>query len=172
MKNRMASKYSHQLITGTSFGITSGTISALGLIIGLVFATEDPFVVVAGLVVMAIADGLADACGMHVAEESEIDGEGVSAHTSKEVWITTALCFISVCGFTLSLSIPILLFPLETAVPIAIAYGMLLLTIFNAYIAKIKNERPIKMILEHILIASFVIIISYFVGDLMAPFAG
>ena len=113
---------------------------------------------------MATADGLADACGLHVAEESEIDGEGGSAHTSKEVWIITAFTFISVCGFTLNLSIPILFFPLETAVPIAIAYGMLLLTVFNAYIAKIKNERPIKTILEHILLSVFVIIISYLVG--------
>jgi VIT1/CCC1 family predicted Fe2+/Mn2+ transporter len=169
--DEMAQKYSHQLITGISFGITSGTITALGMLVGLESATSDPKVVVAGLVVMAVADGLADACGLHVAEESETDGGGGSKHTHKEVWLTTVITFLSVCGFILTFAIPVLLFQLETAVPLAIAWGMLLLIVFNLYVAKIKNERPIKIILEHILIATVVIVISYWIGDLIATLA-
>jgi VIT1/CCC1 family predicted Fe2+/Mn2+ transporter len=166
----MARRYFHQLITGISFGLTSGTITALGMIVGLDSATSSKLVVVAGLVVMAVADGLADACGLHVAEESELDGGGPK-HSQKEVWLTTAFTFFSVCGFILTFAIPILLFPLETAIPIDIAWGMFLLIVFNFHIAKIKGENPIKIILEHVLIAVVVIIISYWIGNLIATHA-
>ncbi len=163
----MAQKYSHQLTTGISFGLTSGVITALGLIVGLHSATSSKLAVVAGIIVMAIADGLADAVGFHMVEEAEVE-KGKVKHTSKEIWLTTGITFLSVSGFILTFAIPVLLFPLETAVFLAIAWGMLLLIPLNFYIAKIRKEAPVKLILEHVLLALFVIIISYWVGDLIA----
>lgn len=169
----MAQKYSHQLTTGISFGLTSGVITALGLIVGLhsatshLPATSSKLAVVAGIIVMAIADGLADAAGFHMAEEAEVE-KGRAKHTSKEIWLTTGITFLSVTGFILTFAIPIWLFPLETAVFLAIAWGMLLLILLNFYIAKIRKAAPMKLIFEHVLLALFVIIISYWVGDLIA----
>lgn len=163
----MAQKYSHQLITGISFGLTTAVITSLGMIVGMHSATSSKLAVVAGIVVMAIADGLSDAVGLHTAEEAEVEN-GRSKHTSKEIWLTTLFAFLSVSGFTLTFAIPILLFSLETAVFLATAWGMLLLILLNFYIAKIRKENPIKLISEHILLATFVIIISHVVGSLIA----
>ena len=44
--------YSHQLITGISFGLTSAVITSLGLIVGLNSATSSKLAVVAGIVVL------------------------------------------------------------------------------------------------------------------------
>lgn len=136
------------------------------MIVGLNSATSSKLAVVAGIIVMAIADGLADAMGLHLAEESEIEN-GKAKHTSKEVWLTTIFTFLSVSGFCLTFAIPILLFPLRIAVFLAIAWGMLLLVFLNFYIAKMKGERAVKPIFQHILIAVFVIIVSYGVGNLI-----
>ena len=159
-------KYFHQLITAVSFGSTSGIITALGMIVGLQSATSSKLAVVAGITVMAIADGLADAAGLHLSEESEIEG-GKAKHTSREVWITTFLTFFSVCGFILTFAVPLLLFQLETAVLISVGWGLLLLVALNLYIAKIKNESPVKLVFEHILLALFVIVVSYLTGSLV-----
>lgn len=163
----MAQKYSHQLTIGISFGLTTAVITSLGMIVGLYSATSSKLVVVAGIVIMAIADGLSDAIGLHCVEEAEIE-KGKAKHTPKEVWLTTIFTFLSISGFTLTFVIPILLFPLETAVPLAIAWGILLLIILNFHIAKIRKERPMKIISEHVLLALFVIIISYWIGGLIA----
>lgn len=163
----MAQKYSHQLITGISFGLTTAVITSLGMIVGMHSATSSKLAVVAGIVVMAIADGLSDAVGLHTAEEAEVEN-GRRKHTSKEIWLTTLFAFLSVSGFTLTFAIPILLFPLETAVFLAIAWGMLLLILLNFYIAKIRKENPTKLISEHILLAIFVVIVSHVVGSLVA----
>ena len=162
----MAKKYSHQLLTGISFGLTSAVITSLGMIVGLNSATSSRLAVGAGIIVMAVADGLADAMGLHLAEESEIEN-GKVKHTSKEVWLTTAVTFFSVSGFCSTFAIPILLFPMKLAIFLAVSWGILLLVILNFYIARIKKERPLKLILQHILLAIFVIAISYEIGNLI-----
>lgn len=163
----MTQRYFHQLLTGISFGLTSGVITALGMIVGLHSATSSRLAVVAGIIVMAMADGLADAAGLHMAEETEIE-KGRVKHTTKEIWLTTLFTFLSVFGFILTFAIPLLIFPLKTAVFLAIGWGILLLILLNFYTAKIKKESPIKLISEHILLALFVIIICYWLGNLIA----
>ena len=147
--------------------MTSGVITALGMIVGLNSATSSRLVVIAGIIIMAIADGLADAAGLHISEESELE-EGRAKHTPKEIWLTTLFTFLSVAGFILTFVIPILVFPLKTAVYVAIAWGMFLLVILNFNIAKAKKERPIKLISEHILLALFVIVVTGYVGKSIA----
>ncbi|MCW1309364.1 MAG: hypothetical protein QXP04_01590, partial [Candidatus Nanoarchaeia archaeon] len=62
--------------------------------------------------------------------------------------------------------IPVLLFELNTAIIISIVYGFLLIALFSYYIAKQeKTEKPFKVVLEHLLIAILVIIITHYVGD-------
>jgi VIT1/CCC1 family predicted Fe2+/Mn2+ transporter len=167
----MIKKYSHQLTTSISFGLTSGVITALGMIVGLHSATTSRLVVVAGIIIMAIADGLADAAGLHLSEESEIE-KGKVKHTAKEVWLTTLFTFLSVAGFILTFVIPILIFPLRTAVLVAIGWGILLIIVLNFKIAKARKENPIKLISEHILLVLFVIAVSYYVGHLIAKWVG
>jgi VIT1/CCC1 family predicted Fe2+/Mn2+ transporter len=167
----MFKRYSHQLTTGVSFGLTSGVITALGMIVGLHSATTSRLVVVAGIIIMAIADGLADAAGLHLSEESELE-KGKSKHTAKEVWLTTLFTFVSVAGFILTFVIPILIFPLGTAVLVAIGWGILLLVVLNFSIAKARKENPIRLIAEHILLALFVIVVSHRVGHLIAGWIG
>jgi hypothetical protein len=69
----MAPKYLQQLITGVSFGLTTAVITSLGMIVGMHSATTSKSAVVAGIVIMAIADGLSDAVSLHTAEEAEVE---------------------------------------------------------------------------------------------------
>ena len=167
----MNHKYSHQLRTAISFSLTAGVISALGMIVGLNSATSSRLAVIAAIVILAISDGLADAAGMHMAEETEIE-EGKAKHTTKEVWMTTIVTFLSGSVIVLTFVIPILIFPLRTAVAFAIGWGMLLIILLNIYVARIKKESTIKLITEHLLVALFVIIISNWLGNMIAIWLG
>lgn len=163
----MANRYKHQIVTAASFGLTSGVISALGMMVGLQSATGSKLVVVTGIIIMAIADGLADAAGMHLSEEAEAE-KGRNKHTRKEVWLVTLLTMASVIGVVLTFAVPIILLPLGTAVLAAVLWGMLLLILLNYYVAKSNGENPVKMIAEHLLLAIALIIISNWVGSLIA----
>jgi VIT1/CCC1 family predicted Fe2+/Mn2+ transporter len=165
----MEHKFSHQIITGVSFGLTSGVITAIGLIMGLYAATSSKTAVISGIIVMAVADGLADAAGLHTSEEAETE-KGKVKHTSKETWRTAIFTFLSVSGFILTFAVPLLLFPIETAVYIDIAWGLMLLILLNFQIAKITNRNPAKLISEHIILALFVIVVSNWIGTTIAKF--
>ncbi|NIM45515.1 MAG: hypothetical protein GTN80_07715 [Nitrososphaeria archaeon] len=163
----MIRRYSHQFITGISFGLTTAVITSLGMIVGLHSATSSKLAVVAGIVIMAVADGLSDSVSLHIVEEAEVEKERAK-HTPKEIWLTTLFTFLAVSGFSLTFLIPILIFTLKTAVAVSIAWGILLLIFLNFYIAKIRKANPVKLISEHILLAIIVIIISYLIGNLIA----
>ena len=149
----------HSLKTGFSFGLTSGVITTLGLMVGLHSGTHSKLVVIGGILVIAIADSLSDALGIHLSEESE------NKHTTKEIWEATLSTFLSKFAFTLTFIIPLLLFQLYTAIIVSIAWGLSLLCIFSFFIAKEQKAKPWRPIVEHLAIAVAVIITTHYVGD-------
>ncbi|MCD6232558.1 hypothetical protein J7K28_08075 [Candidatus Aerophobetes bacterium] len=149
----------HSLKTGFSFGLTSGIITTLGLISGLHSGTRSKFVIIGGILIIAIADAFSDALGIHISEESE------NKHTAKEIWESTISTFVAKFIFAMSFVIPILLLPLLIAIIVSIGWGLSLLGIFSFYIAKEQRAKPWKVIMEHLLIALVVISITHYVGD-------
>ena len=154
--------FSHQIFTGLSFGLTSAIISSLGIIVGLYSATSLKTAVIAGIIILAITDGLADAMGIHLSEESE------NKHSSREIWLSAFFTFLGICIFTLSFLIPILLFPFPLFVWISIFWGLSLLSLLSFYLAKNQKKNVFKIIFEHNLIAILVIIVTYWFGNLIA----
>lgn len=144
---------------GFSFGLTSGIITTLGLIVGLHSSTGSATVVIGGIMVIAIADALSDALGIHISEEAE------NRHTTKEIWESTIVTFLSKFVFALTFIIPILLLPLSTAIIVSIIWGLSLIGFFSFYIAQKGPEKPYKVVLEHLGIAILVIAITHYIGD-------
>ncbi len=145
---------------GLGFGLTSGIITTLGLLVGLNYGTNSKKAVLGGILVIAIADALSDSLGIHVSEEA-----GSKTTTNKEIWASTFSTTFSKFLFSLTFVIPILLFSLDLAVAISIVWGILLLFFFSCYIAKKRKESQLKAAFEHISIAVVVIIITYFIGN-------
>ena len=144
---------------GFGFGLTSGIITTIGLMVGLNSGTHSKTVVLGGILFIAIADSLSDALGIHISEES-----GSKRVTKKQIWESTTSTFLFKFIFALSFIIPILILSLQTAVIVSVVWGLALLTIFSFYIAKKKNKSPGKAIAEHLIIAIIVIVTTHFVG--------
>jgi VIT1/CCC1 family predicted Fe2+/Mn2+ transporter len=149
----------HPLKVGFSFGLTSGIITTLGLIVGLHSSTHSRLVIIGGILTIAIADAFSDALGIHVSEESE------AKHTTKEIWQSTIATFLSKFVFAMTFVVPILLLSLTTAVVVSIVWGLSVLGVFSYYIAKEQKAKPWRAVLEHMLIALVVIGITHYVGD-------
>jgi len=149
----------HSFKIGFSFGVTSGIITTLGLIVGLHSGTHSKLVVIGGILIIAIADAFSDALGIHISEESE------NKHSSKEIWESTISTFISKFAFASTFLIPILLLELSTAIIISVIWGLLVLAILSFNIAREQQKKPWKIISEHIIIALLVIITTHYVGD-------
>ncbi len=151
----------HSLKTGLSFGLTSGIITTLGLLVGLSSTTGSNLIVISGILTIAIADSFSDALGIHISEESE------NKHTDKEIWAATASTFLSKLFFALTFIVPVLLLPIIAATVVSIVWGLSMLGIFTYYIARELGSSPWKATMEHLGIAVLVIALAHGAGVLI-----
>ena len=150
---------------GLGFGLASGTITTLGLIIGLNSGTGSRAVILGGILVIAVADALSDALGMHISEESEKNAK------AKDVWESTVSTFLFKFIVALTFVIPILLLNLQVAIVVSILWGLILLSAFSFYVARDRGMNPLHAVMEHIVIAAVVIVVTNFVGRWVASFS-
>lgn len=143
---------------GFSFGLTSATITTLGLIIGLDASTGSQMVVATGILTIAVADAFSDALGVHVAKEAE------GNFSQKEVWRATLYTFLSKFIFALTFLFPILLLASPWSLVVAILWGLIILIILNYYIARDSGKKVGPIIFEHLFVAVIVIFFSRLAG--------
>lgn len=154
----------HSFKIGFSFGLTSGIITTLGLIVGLHASTHSRLVVIGGILIIAITDAFSDAMGIHMSEESE------GKHSTKEIWESTICTFLTKFIFALTFVAPVLLLPLTTAIIVCVLWGVVLITLFSLYLARQQGTRFWRVASEHLLIMGLVIIVTHYVGDLVNKF--
>jgi VIT1/CCC1 family predicted Fe2+/Mn2+ transporter len=150
------------LRAGFSFGLTSGVITTLGLMVGLHSGTHSVLAVTGGIITISIADAFSDALGIHLSEESK------GTHSVQEIWETTVATFFAKALFALSFLVPVLLLDLATAIAVAVVWGLSLVCLLSYKLATDQGEQPLKVIGEHLLIALLVIVTTHYLGDWVA----
>jgi VIT1/CCC1 family predicted Fe2+/Mn2+ transporter len=147
------------LKVGITFGSTSGVITTLGLIVGLHSGTHSKLAMVGGILTIAIADAFSDALGIHISQES------TNTKSEKHIWVATVATFLSKFLFAMTFLFPVLYFDFLAAIVFSVAWGLLVLTALSYQIARNQKQKPHRVILEHIVIALTVVVITHFVGD-------
>ena len=148
--------------TGLFFGATSGVITTIGLIVGLNAGTQSIIAVLGGILVIAVADAMSDALGIHLAEESDPDTD------HEHVWAATIATFLTKFVFSISFAVPLLLLPLGSAVIASVAWGMLVIVVLSYFLARLQGESPLLIIAEHVGIAIAVVVLSHYIGVFVA----
>lgn len=151
-----------QIRKGLGFGLTSGVITTLGLIVGLDVSTGSRLAVIAGILVIAIADSLSDAMGIHISEEATYK------KSTKQIWEATIATFLFKFFFAIIFVIPFLLFELLTAVYLSIGWGLFLIIIYSYDLGIKTKTKPYKVIAEHVFLTILVILASYLAGKAAA----
>jgi vacuolar iron transporter family protein len=147
------------LRTGIHFGLTSGVITTLGLIVGLHAGTHSTLAVVGGVLTIAVADACSDALGIHISEEGEY------VHSTREIWQATVATFVSKFLMALTFLVPVWFCELATAIPVSIVWGLLVITVLSYQLARSQGVWPGKVIAEHLTIAVLVIALTHVLGD-------
>ena len=114
---------------GISFGLVSGVLTTLGLLIGLGVSTQSKVAVIGGILTIAIADALSDSFGVHLSQESSGD------NTQKQVWEATFATFFSKFFFALTFLIPILIFNISLSLIVSVIWGLILISVLSLLIS-------------------------------------
>ena len=144
--------------TGLFFGATSGVITTVGLITGLNAGTHSVAAVLGGIFVIAVADAMSDALGIHLAEEADPDA------TAHHIWSATISTFINKFIFAISFAVPLLLLPLDQAVIASLIWGTIVIIALSYFLARAQNASPFLIVAEHLGIAILVVVFSHSIG--------
>ncbi len=152
-------KRSHK--SGLGFGVTSGIITPLGLIVGLYSGTHSTSIIISGILTIAIADAFSDSLGIHVSKESD------ESYSVREVWEATLTTFFSKFSFAVAFTIPFIVLETKTAVLISVLVGIIVLGCLSYFVAKNRGDSPWRAVFEHCLIALIVVAVTYFLPMLL-----
>jgi len=116
-------------------------------------------IIISTLLVLAIADNISDSFGIHIYRESQ--------SMSNKSLINTLSNFLTRFAVTLVFILLILFLPLQYAILSSVIIGLSLLSILSYQIAINQKMNPYLAILQHIGVAAIVIIVSYFLGQMI-----
>jgi VIT1/CCC1 family predicted Fe2+/Mn2+ transporter len=140
-----------------SMGATAAIITSMGLIAGLTQSDAMRQTTIAGLLIIAIADNVADSLGIHIYKESE-------GAKNREILSATFGNFILRLILVVSFILIVIFLPSVQALIVASVWGLTLLVLLSYAIAKAKNTTVRAEIIWHVIVALLVIIGSKLLG--------
>jgi vacuolar iron transporter family protein len=148
-----------------SFGATSSTVTSLGIIFGLLSSGNPQASIIGSLLVIAVADNIADSLGIHIYRETTT--------TEKEnTRMFTISNFITRFGITLTFVVLFASLPIDYAAIFCVVIGLGILVFLSYLIGVQRKTSTIKEILIHLGVAIPVIVISHFLGQLIFTIFG
>ena len=148
-----------------SFGATSSTVTSLGIIFGLLTSGNPKASIIGSLLVIAVADNIADSLGIHIYRES-------TATKKENTRMFTISNFITRFAITLTFVALVAFLPIDYAAAACMAIGVGILVFLSYLIGVQRKTSTLKEILIHLGIAIPVIIISHFLGQLIFTLFG
>ncbi len=148
--------------SGIHFGLMSGVITTLGLIVGLHAGTRSTLAVIGGIMTIAVADALSDALGIHVSKEAE------ERHSTRHVWTATLATLLTKFTLAATFVAPVLLLPLDTAIIASIIWGLSVVAVLSLMLARARQVAALPVIIEHTGITLLVVLITHYLGDWVA----
>ncbi len=145
------------ILTHLSYGGTAAIVTGMGLIVGFDSATASKATLVGSLLLIAVADNLADSLAIHAYQESERLAAKAAFRSTVTNFLTRFLVAASFVTLVLAL-------PLGYVTPAALAWGMGLLATLTYFVARHRGVAPLPEIAKHLAVAVVVIIVSRAIG--------
>jgi len=143
-----------------SFGAVSAVITCLALIVSFDITNQSKLVVIGSLCVIALADNISDTLGIHIYQEGEFS-------SFRHVWRATVSNFLTRLCVILIFILFVLFLPPVLAAVISLLYGFSIISIISYLVAQKKKISPKKIIIEHIVIAVLVLVLSKYITYLI-----
>jgi len=143
------------------FGSTTAVITNMGLAVGLYFIPNARVSIIGSILLIAIADNVSDSLGIHIYNEAE-------RFRTPEVWLTTIMNYFTRLVASLVFIIFFIFFPLWWATVTSLIYGYLVLIVVSYFIARERKSNPVLATVEHLIIATAVLVISVILGSFIS----
>ena len=151
-------------LTTVSFGAASAVVTSIGLIIGFSAAGIAKPTIIAGLLIVGLADNLTDSLSIHIYQESE-------RLEQRAAFKATVGNFAARLIISLSFVLLVLAFSSANALLASLAWGVALLGGLTWLVAQNRGASVIAELCKHLTLAAVVVAASYATGTLINAFA-
>jgi hypothetical protein len=146
-----------------SFGAASATVTSMGLIIGFGAAGISKPTIIAGLLIVGLADNVTDSLSIHIYQESERFEQHAAFRATIGNFATRLI---------ISLSFLVLVFSFSgtNTLLACLIWGVVLLASLTWFVAKNRNANVLTEILKHLAVAAIVIAASLAIGKFISTY--
>jgi vacuolar iron transporter family protein len=148
-----------------SFGAPAAIVTSIALIVGLDTAAAHRAAIVGSLLILALADNLTDALGVHIYQESERLAQPDAFRTTVANFLTRLLVSLSFVALVLTTHAPLRSY-------LSLTWGLLLLALLSYLLARARAVSPPAEIAKHCAVALIVIALSAAIGWLVPLWVG
>ncbi|HET7651240.1 MAG TPA: hypothetical protein VFL15_11130 [Gammaproteobacteria bacterium] len=140
-----------------SYGGTAAIVTSMSLVMGLNAAMASRTAIIAGLLIIAIADNLTDSLSIHIYQESE-------RLESRRAFVTTLANYAARLLVSCSFLLLVLLLPVRLLTEISMLWGLLLLAVLTCALNWNRKSRIPSEIIKHATVALLAILASRMIG--------
>ena len=139
-----------------SFGAASAVTSVLAVMVGLNQLGVSGVGMIGALLVVGIADNIADSLGVHIYSESK---------SKNYTTIDTVTNYLTRLGITMIPVVFVIFLPIAYAIIASLIIGLSVLAILSYYIAKVHKLNPYRTMAEHLVVAVLALVVSLIIGS-------
>ena len=150
-------------LPAVSFGAASAIVTSMGMIIGFGAASISKPTIVAGLLIVGLADNVTDSLSIHIYQESERLEQRAAFRATIGNFATRLIISLSFIGLVFSFSGTNMLLA-------CLLWGVLLLASLTWFVAKSRNANVWTEVLKHLAVAAAVIAASLATGTFISAY--
>ena len=148
---------------GLYFGLTEGSITTIGIIIGMYASLPIKLAIVGSVLTASVSDSFGDSIGMYYSEQAR------NSNSKKTNILNTILGLIlSKVGISVFYLLPIILInKLEYGILVSIILSFIILTKSFIYLSKKNKKNTKKFLIKNLFLICIVMACSFIIGNIL-----
>jgi len=149
-------------LQGMYFGLTEGTVTTLGIIIGMLASIPSKKAIFSAVIAASLSDSFGDSIGLYYSEEVTGRTQGITAVKN--------MVFFKLLMATLYLAPLVILKNLKTGIYVSIILALIVISLSFYNLALIKEINTTEFVIKNTMAVGIVVLITYYVVSTVERF--
>ena len=149
-------------LQGMYFGLTEGTVTTLGIIIGMLASIPSKKAIFSAVIAASLSDSFGDSIGLYYSEEATGRTQGITAVKN--------MVFFKLLMATLYLAPLVVFKSLKTGIYVSIILALIVISLSFYNLALIKEINTNEFVIKNTIAVGIVVLITYYVVSTVERF--
>ena len=149
-------------LQGMYFGLTEGTVTTIGIIIGMMASLPMKKAIFSAVIAATLSDSFGDSIGIYYSEEATGRTKGINAVKN--------MVFFKLMMASLYLAPLLLIKKLKTGIYTSIILALIVISISFYNLAKLKEIDTTEFVIKNTMAVAIIVLVTYYVVGIIEKF--